>query len=258
MKPGCFVYKVHYEQRHVEDCIRSLTNLAFYYLHDYPTDVIGFYEDGLSQCMRDMIVERSGVPVQWHRLELDIPDHIDKTQICCCSIDYMNMCRFMANGVFQHPALDDYEYHCRLDTDSFILSSVRQDIFKTFKNNGWWYGYIFDHITEYPAYYVGLRRATEDFLKLCPSQITRIPLAQLSEGGLYYSNFEVCYRPWFRSYPWTAYADHVDRTGGHYYHRWTDCTVRYMGVRLFMPEERIARVEFIHYDHQQHVFKPAR
>lgn len=248
MEPGCFCYLVNHTQQGVDDFIKSLRLLKANYLKRYPTPVIAFHEAQLTCQAR--IVEESGVQPVFVPIEFKLPDCVDKSRICGERLGYMHMCHFFANDIFSHPALADFEYYCRLDTDSFIMSPVYVNLFDWARANDCKYGFIDDAITDNPSFFPGLWATGGEFARANPQYPTYARLyTEIPEGRVYYTNFELCNMAWFRSEPWTRYFDAIDKAGGIYYHRWGDHTIRYMGVRLFMPPVNIRRVTFIHYRH---------
>jgi len=161
------------------------------------------------------------------------------------------MCRFFANEIFKQPILDNFEYYCRLDTDSFILSSVSSNIFEDAKNNNIKYGYINDSIRDVPEYTIGLWKLAQTFIESHKD----IPIysklyTEIEENRLYYTNFELCNVSWFKSDIWKSFFKVIDNDGGIYRHRWGDHIIRYIGVRSFIPPEQIKRITNIHYSHQ--------
>ena len=248
MSKGCFCYLVNHTQKGVDEFIQSLRLLRVNYLDRYPTPVIAFHESAL-MC-QDRICRESGVRPVFVPIEFRLPDHIDRTRICGERMGYMHMCHFFANDIFHHPALDGFEYYCRLDTDSFILSPVGRDLFSWAKASGCQYGFIDDSITDFCGFIPGLWATGAKFCADSPQYQTYAKLySEIPEGRVYYTNFELCRRDWFRQAPWVPYFEAIERAGGIYYHRWGDHTIRYMGVRLFMPPGQIRRVTFIHYRH---------
>lgn len=250
-KLGCFCYLVnHSGSNSVDTCIKSLTLLNENYLDKFTTSVILLHEEGLTDQMQERLVNSSNAPLTFVLIPFETPAHIKKT-IRGWGVGYLNMCRFFANDIFKQPILDNFEYYCRLDTDSFILSPVLSDIFEDAKNNNIKYGYINDSIRDIPKYTVGLWELAQKFIK----EHEEIPVysklySDIEENRLYYTNFELCHIPWFRSDIWKSFFEVIDNDGGIYRHRWGDHVIRYIGVRLFMPPEQIKRITSVHYSHQ--------
>lgn len=247
---GCFYYLVNHTDASVADFIISLTGLRTFYLSKFPCPVIAFHEAPLSAGRRRHITSVTGVDVRWQEIRFELPAHIQADRLYGFRPGYMFMCRFCANEVFHHPALAPYTYHCRLDTDSRILSPVKQDLFGAAETQGVQYGFIDDSITDQPAYTSGLWPCAETYLQRHPQWPARGKLyTEIPEGRVYYTNFELCYRPWFQQEPWVSFFNHVDRAGGIFYSRWGDHSIRYLGVKLFMPAAGIRRVVGLHYKH---------
>ncbi len=247
---GCFCYLVNHTQPYLTDFERSLILLRKNYLARFGGPVIAFHEAGLTEEVRRNLVERTQVPIQFVQLEFAIPSHIDKFKLYGARLGYMHMCRFFADTIFHHPALATYDYYCRLDTDSFIHSPARADIFKDAAKAKSLYGFIADHLHDQPEFYSGLWDTARAFVNARPEYQYQKRVDQIPEGRVYYTNFELCYLPWFRSDPWSDYFKAIDTTGGIYYTRWGDHTIRYLGVNLLMPPERVMRVTSLPYTHQ--------
>ena len=236
---GCFVYLVNHNERAISDGERSLALLRANYLLKFPVPVLLFHEAGLTDAMKARLSAEADATF----VLVDFSSYPQGT-------GYNHMCRFFAGEVFKHPALADFDYYCRLDTDSFILAPVAYDLFERAVQIGAWYGFLNDEIVDNPSFSQGLWEAARRFI----DRVGIAPLAGLytdiPEGRLYYTNFEVCYLPWFRGALWQAFYGYLDSVGGIYAHRWGDHTMRYIGVRSFMPASRIWRVEGVSYSHQ--------
>lgn len=161
---NCFVYMLGPEPRHLTDLIHSLQLLQRNYLDRFPTDVLVFHEGAFPQQLQlqqNMVESASphcaGVPIKWVRVFHQTPPDVDlsKTDTSRFSLNYRHMIRFMMNELFCHPALDGYDYLCRLDTDSFILSPVQVNLFDEMRSRDARYGFMNDVITEVPEYTVG-------------------------------------------------------------------------------------------------------
>lgn len=234
---GCFIYLVNHTEQAVADGVRSLALLKANYLDRFPTPVLLFHEAGLTEEMKRRLsaeVDAQFVPVDFSSYPHGAADPAGSW-----SLGYLNMCRFFANEVFHHPALEPFDYYCRLDTDSFILVPVAYDIFKRAADVRAFYGFVNDALCAPPEYCGGFSDALRRF-GVTPSR----------EGGLYYTNFEVCYLPWFRTDPWRTFFAFIDTEDGIYAHRWGDHLIRYAGVKALMPTDRVLHYTDIAYSHQ--------
>lgn len=68
-------------------------------------------------------------------------------------------------------------------------------------------------------------------------------------GRIVYNNFEVSDLDVWRSTEYRDYVDYIDRTGGIFYGRWGDATIKTIAMTLFIPEDRIHVFGDIEYKH---------
>ena len=248
---GCFCYLVnHSGNNSIGNCIQSLRLLNTNYLQKFPTPVICFHETGLTNEMKQVLINHTQVPLTFVHIDFSTPSHITEIN-AGWRIGYMHMCQFFANRIFHQPILDDFEYYCRLDTDSYILSPVQSNIFEDAKRSDTYYGFINDSLRDDPPYVIGLWETAKKFIEAHPE----IPIysklyTDIEERRLYYTNFEMCNISWFKQDTWQKFFEEVDKAGGIYKYRWGDHIIRYIGVRSFMSPEHIRRVTNVHYSHQ--------
>lgn len=253
------IYYASASPSHVVRFIRSLSLLKRHVLnrHDYP--VLAFVEAGFSQGLQSFVRALSGVPVRFERVNPTVPEGVDsgripadgKVGLCKFPMGYRHMCRFFAGQVFEHPALQESDWYLRLDTDSYIMSEMREDPFARMSGGAFLYGHVCPagRKTE-PAFAVeGLWEASLDFFGSFP------PSPYLSGGRwnrcMLYTNFEVVYLPWWRSNAYMDYYRTIDRLGGIYYHRWGDAPIRTLALAARVPASRVLMFEDFRYRHQQ-------
>lgn len=243
---GCFCYLVNHTEQAVRDGEHSLALLAAHYLQQFPVPVVLFHEAALTDEMKWRLTAALGptvptfAPVDFS----GYPRGAATVPGGSWDLGYLNMCRFFTSEVFRHPALSGFDYYCRLDTDSNILAPVTYDLFAHAERVGALYGFLNDELRTHAD---GLATAVKNFTVKHPEWHTH-ELAH--EGRLYYTNFEICYLPWFRRDPWQTFARFIDETGGIYTHRWGDHVIRYAGVKLLMPPSAIWHCEHVAYSHQ--------
>ena len=253
-KLGCFCYLVNHTDKNITDCIKSLQLLKVNYLDKYPTPVLLFHEAALTEQMKQTLLQILPDLITFIPIEFTLPHHI--VNICPSNVNgmtvrlgYMHMCRFFANAIFYHPALAEYEYYCRLDTDSFILSPVTENMFEQVKAFNIYYGFINDSLHDNVAFTRGLWPLAQKFITDNNIPVRRKLYSEIREGRVFYTNFEICYIPWFKQGIWPDFFKAIDLDGGIYRYRWGDHTIRYIGVNSFMPPENISRIH-INYSHQ--------
>ena len=163
-------------------------------------------------------------------------------------IGYRHMCRFYSGQVMNHPALKEYRYVWRMDSDSFILSHINTDPFQVMfdreyiytdfgttpieGSDGWKYaGKEIEWARE------GLFEATLEYAKKNINLIKN-PITAY-EGELYNSNVEIMDMDFFRSHEYTSYFEDIDKHRNFYYKRWGDHCFRWLGLRLFSSPDKI-------------------
>ena len=249
---GCFCYLVNHTDQAIKDCIKSLQLLTNNYLVKYPTPIILFHEHNLTNEMKHVLYSINPSLINFIPVEFKTPEHIGET----VTIDnitvksgYMNMCKFFANEIFYHPVLSEYEYYCRLDTDSFILSPIPCNIFEQSKNNNINYGFINDRLYDNPSFFKELWPLAQKFITDNNIPVYKKLYSEIQEGRIFYNNFEICYLDWFKQGIYPEFFKVIDKDGGIYRRRWGDYIIRYIGVNSFMHPNQIGRLN-INYSHQ--------
>jgi hypothetical protein len=82
--------------------------------------------------------DNESVPVHINHLDNLLIAEIPEQFMCgtlSFGMHYRHMCRFWADGIFRHPAMQEYDYYWRFDTDSFLLSPLPFDIFRYMQAN---------------------------------------------------------------------------------------------------------------------------
>ena len=234
------IYLVNHTEQGISDVKKSLVLLRNNYLARYPCDVVCFHEAALTAVTRNSIAAYARIPVIWSEVGFAVPTWIDQSRICTEKpVGYLHMCRFFTHQVFFHPALQQYDYTLRLDTDSEILSPVTVDLFEEARKHNIVYGYVDDTIHDQPQFVAGLKECCDVVAKT----------DDIDVGRVYYTNIELCQRNWFTNTPWTSLVSVIDSNGGIYYHRWGDAPIRYIGIQLYTrPQDRW--VLPVHYRHQ--------
>jgi mannosyltransferase len=155
---------------------------------------------------------------------------------------YQHMCAFWWKWVFEHPKVRELEYFMRLDTDSLIKSPVTVDLFQLMKTKGYYYGYRF--IWHDPGFVVkGLWRFYREYMM---KTLGHVPLTMKSQfpaekdldtatAPVYYTNFEIVYRPFFTDRKDVVdFIDDFFLSGNMHTRRWGDAPLRYFLVQSFL------------------------
>ncbi len=202
--------------------------------------------------------------IKFEKTNFEIPSWIDKNQIDKGShkvrLGYMHMCRFFSGEIYKHDAIKNYDWYWRLDSDSYLHSRIRYDIFNFMEREGFIYGYLETNIKDAPKFVIGLWDLTKEFIqknKIQPTFLNKY----LDKNGewdrsLFYTNFEISKLDFWRSERYMEYYNMIDQNGGFYYHRWGDAIIHLLALSILVSENKIHYFKDIDYSHQD--FRPNR
>jgi hypothetical protein len=162
------------------------------------------------------------------------------------------MCRFHSGEIYKHPALLGYDWYWRLDSDSFLLSRIDYDVFDRMEERGFEYAYCNQEDKDESFVTVNLWETTKKFIEdngIVPVSLTHRLKDEKWDLDIFYTNFEIGKFSFFRSQQYMSYYDALDKTGMMYYNRWGDAPIHWLGVRMFLPDEKVWCVKDITYQH---------
>lgn len=166
------------------------------------------------------------------------------------SIGYRHMCWFFSGGLYKEPIMYSFKYYLRLDTDSYILSPVSYDIFEAMEKGGYKYGYIEDAVQQDdPAVIIDLWPTAERICTILRDSLIVKPIADIPEGRMYYTNFELGDIEWFQQSAYNSFFKFIELWGGIYKHRHGDAPIKYIGVNLFLEDKYKLPVRGFIYQH---------
>lgn len=265
MENATILYLVNNTEESFNELKESLGLLKNNFLNDFPYPVTIFKEEGFNPVWEEEIKEIYQ-EVDFILIEFNIPEfnhHLDIPEFTPhpthangpvawghpgFNLGYRHMCRFMSGDMFRNESILKYDWYCRLDTDSFILSRVGFDFFSKMQEGGFLYG--FNEIQEdNPKVVEGLFESSEEYMRA--QGITK--KNDVIYPKMYYTNFEIAKVSWFLSSGYLDYFDHIDRIGGIYTKRWGDAPIRYIGVKSLMEDRNILDFRgLINYKHGCH------
>ncbi|KIY72245.1 glycosyltransferase family 15 protein [Cylindrobasidium torrendii FP15055 ss-10] len=168
---------------------------------------------------------------------------------------YRNMCRFNSGFFFRHELLQPYRYYWRIEPNVRFHCDIHEDPFAFVEANKKVYGFTIT-AKEIKASIPTLWSTVQDFTQKNPQYIAKDNAERfISTNGVTYngchfwSNFEIADMDFWRSESYTAFFEHLDRTGGFYYERWGDAPVHSIAAALFLPRDQIHFFEEIGYQH---------
>jgi lipopolysaccharide biosynthesis glycosyltransferase len=122
------------------DLKKSIQLLYKFFNKKYNYPIIIFHDDFSQEDMQYFIERYPNL--KFKSIKFEIPSWINKDKIAPGSIGYKHMCRFFAGELFKNDIIKKYEWYWRLDSDSFIHSKIKYDIFNFFDTNNYVYGYV--------------------------------------------------------------------------------------------------------------------
>ena len=253
---AAIVYLARSTQKDLELLRRSLRLLErnLTSRHDYP--VLVFNEDFSPALQRELQgITRSRL--SFPRVEFALPEFVDRSKVPefvfgRFGVGYRHMCRFFSGTLFLHPAMQEFDWYMRMDTDSFVRGRVENDPFVRMEAEGADYGYITMQ-RERAEVVVGLWDTVSGYAAANNLQTSTLQAMTTAEGDwnllYYYNNFEICRLSFARSDAYQSFFNYLDRTEGIYRHRWGDAPIRTMAVALLLPPEKVLCFEDIAYSH---------
>lgn len=264
MKPksptkGLIAYLSRSNAKDISDLKRSLSLLDANFNDAFKYPVVIFHED-FTEKLIEAIRKSTHSNLSFERIQFKIPSFLNREEIhrvvyvndYAFPIGYCHMCRFMSGIIFQHPAVKDYHYLWRLDTDSFLLDKIDYDVFELMKKNDYIYGYICILKDEADAV-TGLWETTKKYIEennIVPMFLNRFISNGDWDRSCYYTNFEISKIDFWRSDEALSFFNYLDKTGGIYKHRWGDAVIHLLTVSMFVPESNVHKFSDIAYQHQ--------
>ncbi|OJI85506.1 hypothetical protein ASPTUDRAFT_120236 [Aspergillus tubingensis CBS 134.48] len=179
-------------------------------------------------------------------------------------VSYHQMCRWNSGLFYQHPALAKYRYYWRVEPKVKFFCDVDYDVFRYMADYNITYGFTIN-LFDAPESIPSLWPETKKFLAANPSYVSDNNMMnwltddqlrpEHTEGGNgystchFWSNFEIGDMEFFRGEQYSAYFDHLDRSGGFFYERWGDAPVHSIGVGLFADAAKVHWFRDIGYNH---------
>lgn len=255
---GLIAYLSRSEASDIYNLKRSLSLLDANFNDRFKYPVIIFHEDFDEKLIKD-IQKCTHSNLRFERIQFKIPSFLNRKEIpkivysldCGFTIGYRHMCRFMSGLIFQHPAVRDYCYLWRLDTDSFLLDKIDYDVFELMKKNDYIYGYICI-LKEVAEVVTGLWEATKTYIEennIKPTFLNRFLSNGVWDRSYYYTNFEISKIDFWRSDGALSYFNYLDKTGGIYKYRWGDHVIHLLTIAMFVPENKVHQFSDIAYNH---------
>ncbi|KAJ3801392.1 nucleotide-diphospho-sugar transferase [Lentinula aff. detonsa] len=219
----------------------------------------------------------------------DIPDFYDKSRVdnsihtIGFSFGYRSMCRFYSGFFWKHPALAQYDWLWRLDSDIEFHCDIPYDPIERMIDAGALYGFVqinADAVWVQPSLARNVSEFLFDFYSSPNSVISGsngLPVAaatDVNHGFVWqgkegiekalkgeadstewtkmcmYNNFEISHRSIWESEIYTAFFKHLDRAGGLFYERWGDSPIHSFGIAMTLRKDQVMQFHDLGYQHQ--------
>lgn len=259
-----------------ESLEESLISLEKCFLSSYPHYPVVMFHEKLSQKeikQLASLISTPLIPVKLNRF-LKTPKHLDSKQISRwnagldggrkCNLGYIQMCRFFADGLYRHKAMDQFEYYWRFDDDSFLVEPLKSDPFVEMVENDWIYGYRCierENIREILG--LGeLWKETKQFARKHRVSLKEVKKLTCNWWGKYkgvnfYNNFEINKIAFWRDCSLQAkYIECLEEAAGFYKYRWGDANIRTLAIGMFINPKQIHHFKEIPYRHNYHYAIP--
>lgn len=189
---------------------------------------------------------------------LDVPEYAGDSPV-----GYRHMMRLFAFKLFAHPALDEFDYYWRMDTDSYLSAPVTDNLFERMAERHWKYSFLILW-RDSAAFLMGLAPEVHSFMrdaKIDPDSRELWKLLVFNEadfvhydGCHFWNNFEVVDLDFVRSEAYWALATRVDESGIMYKYRVGDAPIRTLAAAALLQPNEVGYMNDISYQHQAQYF----
>jgi hypothetical protein len=266
----CIVYLAGNSEDNIKDFYKSLSLLYENYIKTFQCDVVVFHEKEFIQRLPELVKTFPNIPFKFFEIEFKLPEYPPSILENILeyfphpthgngpvawghpgfSMGYRHMCNFFAGEFYLHPALDEYDYYMRLDSDSYLLKPIEYNVFDKMKSIDAIYGYIGAAIQiDNPKVVCGLWDCVKDFSNKSDYVSDKNIIDHIPNGKMFYNNFEIGNIKWFREKPYQSLYEHIKDSGGIYTNRWGDAPIRFFGIALLADKKRTLNITDIAYQH---------
>jgi len=247
------IYLIRNSEKDLKLFEKSIELLQENFLPSNPYPVFVFHED-----IEESYFNRFKIDLTPVRISFEIPDFLQEQNVpelitvpgvpFPFTVGYRHMCRFFSGDMYFQEVLADTDYYLRLDNDSFILNPVRYDLFKFMDNREIIYGFNRVH-TDNPLVVDGLWELSQEYCE--GKEVLKKPFTDIKHPNIYYTNFEIAKFDWFLQKDYLDYYKFIDKSGGIYHKRWGDAAIKYLGVEMFLEDNKkhcFSDVKYFHGD----------
>jgi len=254
MKKSVICYLSKSDNRTIDNLKLSLTKLYNNYKYIINSDVMVFVENDFPITVIDEL-KNLYVNLKFKTIELKSSKDFSIYQVEFedgrheYKIGYRHMCQLFFSEVYSY--IQDYDWYMRLDTDSFIESSIDYDLFDYLDKNNKVYGYTAE-LAEWPPVVIGMG---EFFINLIRKHNVKSTFFyKLIENDRYnlrqiYNNFEIIKVSYFKNELVQLLINEINKSGNIYKKRWGDSPLRTFILSLTVESSKIHKFNDFDYIH---------
>ena len=261
LKEGIIIYLL--DPREVNNFKRSIDLLFKNYNNRFKQPVAVFYEKSLPAHTLTELKQLTDnsynkiASVNYIQIPFELPPHYDPAKDPVMNNHnsfpgYNLMIRFFWREVFTLPIIKQYQYYWRLDTDSFILSEIKYDMFKYVKKRNYIYATI-DLDSDGPDVTAGMPDIVNEYMRTHKTMASVNNYSPSMYPTMVYNNFEVVNIEHFTSPEIWDFVEHIDRSNKILTRRWGDAPLRFAELNLFFDWKKQVKILCgIKYEHSHH------
>lgn len=240
------IYLLKKDDKEIAMLFQSLRLLRENFLPNNNYPIVILHDEEIDSVIFDEIKNYSGVDFQTILISFDTDEYKSRTigvpeNIMVPGVDrgfgigYRHMCRLYSYGMYEIPELQDTNYYLRLDCDSYFVTPVDFDLFKVMESGDKVYGYN-AITTDNPLVSQGLWEVSKEYSKT--HTVLKTPIDQVKQYNVYYTNFEIAKFDWFANSGYKDFFSFLDNENGIYKWRWGDHCIKYLGVEMFLEDNK--------------------
>lgn len=254
IKKSVICYLSKSDDKTIDNLKLSLNKLYINYKYVYNSDVIVFVENDFPVIVINQLEKMyNNLKFKYIELKSSNDFNIDKVEFeddrYEFKIGYRHMCQLFFSEILLY--IQCYDWYMRLDTDSFIESSIDYDLFGYLDKNNKVYGYTAE-LAEWPPVVIGMG---EFFINLIRKHNLKSTFFdKLIENDRYnlrqiYNNFEIIKISYFNNELVQLLIKEVNKSGNIYKKRWGDSPLRTFILSLTVDNYKIHKFNDFDYIH---------
>jgi len=158
---------------------------------------------------------------------------------------YLQMNAFRLVHLWRHSLVQSYDFLFLIDSDAIITKEL-PNIFKTIGDQT-----VHAHFQVYPdpVECVPSLELVEFFVK-CAGIRPKTKINSLNYNLVYYGSMQLLRRDFFTSEQYTEFVKFLDRLGGIYTCRWSDQSIFYLALQIFVGREGVKDIRDVQWRHK--------